>query len=73
MLISSPRIEKGISAMMLGWKGIMYAYFKYAYKRTGTLWEGRHKSCLVEVETYLLELYLYIELNPVYAGMDSDS
>jgi putative transposase len=40
--------------------------------RTGTLWEGRYKSCLVEVEIYLLELYRYIELNPVRAGIVGD-
>jgi len=28
--------------------GSRYAqYFNKTYKRTGTLWEGRHKSCLV--------------------------
>jgi putative transposase len=34
-------------------------------KRTGTLWEGRFKSCLVEDEAYLIHHYRYIELNPV--------
>jgi putative transposase len=37
--------------------------------RTGTLWEGRFKSSLVETETYLLRCHRYIELNPVRAGM----
>lgn len=44
-------------------------YFNYTYLRTGTLWEGRFKSCLVQSEHYLLSLYRYIELNPVRAGM----
>ena len=35
----------------------------------GTLWEGRFKSCLVQGENYLLQLYRYIELNPLRAGM----
>jgi putative transposase len=39
------------------------------YGRTGTLWEGRFKSCLVDSESYLLRCYRYIELNPVRAGM----
>jgi putative transposase len=47
-------------------------YFNAKYQRTGTLWEGRFKSCLVEEETYLLHLYRYIELNPVRAGMVDD-
>jgi putative transposase len=37
--------------------------------RTGTLWEGRFKSSLVDSETYLLLCHRYIELNPVEAGM----
>ncbi|MGJ8680571.1 transposase [Paraglaciecola sp.] len=42
------------------------------YHRSGTLWEGRYKSCLVKQENYLLKLYRYIELNPVRAGMVDD-
>ena len=34
--------------------------------------EGRFKSCLVQEERYLLEVYRYIELNPVRAGMVTD-
>ena len=47
-------------------------YFNREYRRSGTLWEGRFKSCLVEDEVYLLELYRYIEMNPVRAKMVSD-
>jgi putative transposase len=39
------------------------------YKRTGTLWEGRFKSCLVQSQSYVLACYRYIELNPVRAGL----
>ena len=41
--------------------------------RTGTLWEGRYKSCLVDSERYVLACYRYIELNPVRAGMVDDA
>jgi putative transposase len=37
--------------------------------RTGTLWEGRFKSCLAQDDAYVLTCYRYIELNPVRAGM----
>ena len=47
-------------------------YFNHQYQRSGTLWEGRYKSCLVQSEIYLLEVYRYIELNPVRAGMVED-
>ena len=44
-------------------------YVNRTYRRTGTLWENRFKSCLVQTERYVLECYRYIELNPVRAGM----
>jgi putative transposase len=50
--------------------GSRYAqYINKKYKRTGTLWEGRHRSSLVQEDKYLLTCYRYIELNPVRAGM----
>jgi len=42
------------------------------YGRSGTLWEGRFKSYLIQEEDYLLEVYRYIELNPVRAEMVND-
>lgn len=61
--------ETGISNVMKV-AGSRYAYYiNRTYGRTGTLWEGRHKSSAVDSETYLLKCYRYIELNPVAAGM----
>ena len=40
-------------------------YFNRRYKHSGTLWEGRFRSSLVQEETYLLQVYRYIELNPI--------
>jgi putative transposase len=44
-------------------------YVNFVYRRRGTLWEGRFKSCMVDAESYLLRCYRYIELNPVRASM----
>lgn len=44
-------------------------YVNRTYQRSGTLWEGRYRSCLVQEEGYLLSCQRYIELNPVRAGM----
>jgi putative transposase len=50
--------------------GRRYAqYFNRTYHRSGSLWEGRYKSSLVDTERYLLACYRYIELNPVRAGV----
>ena len=37
--------------------------------RTGTLWEGRYRSTLIQAERYLLACMVYIDLNPVRAGI----
>jgi len=47
-------------------------YFNYNYQRTGTLWEGRYKACLISSEQYLFTCMRYIELNPLRAGMVED-
>lgn len=44
-------------------------YFNKRYERSGTLWEGRYRSCIAESARYVLACYRYIELNPVRAGM----
>ena len=44
-------------------------YVNGQYRRTGTLWEGRFKSALINSERYLLTCSRYIELNPVRASM----
>ena len=65
----TPAADDSISNTMKA-IGSRYAqYINKKYKRTGTLWEGRHKSSLVQSEQYLLTCYRYIELNPVRAGM----
>ena len=53
-------------------KHVAQAFTRFVNKqhgRTGTLWEGRFKSSLVDSEQYLLRCYRYIEMNPVRAGM----
>lgn len=68
-LLCSAKDSVGISLMMQS-LGRQYArYFNRRYQRSGTLWEGRFKSCLVQEERYLLAVYRYIEMNPVRAGM----
>jgi len=71
-LLCTPRKPKAISRMMQSVGRRYVQYFNYTYKRTGTLWEGRYKACLIQKESYLLQVYRYIELNPVRASMVED-
>ncbi len=68
-LLVTPMAEYGVSQMMQA-LGRRYVYYiNKTYKRTGTLWEGRYKSSLIDSDIYLLTCMRYIELNPVRAGM----
>ena len=68
-LLVTPATEKSLPKTMQS-VGRRYAhYFNRAYHRSGSLWEGRYKSSLVDTDHYLLCCYRYIELNPVRAGM----
>lgn len=68
LLLSTDRTV-GAGALMKA-LGQRYAqYVNRTYRRSGTLWEGRFRSCLTQAESYLLACQRYIELNPVRAGM----
>jgi putative transposase len=43
--------------------------FNTRHGRSGTLWQGRFKSCLVDSDHYVLTVIRYIELNPIRAAM----
>ncbi len=67
----TPQTDTSISQAM-SVIGSRYAYyFNRTYKRSGTIWEGRHKSSLIQSERYFLACMRYIELNPVAANMVS--
>ena len=70
-LLATPMMENGISLMMQALGRRYVRYFNYTYQRTGTLWEGRFKSCVICAEEYFFICQRYIELNPVRANMVS--
>lgn len=71
-LLVTPETEAGIAKLMQAVGRRYVQYINRIYKRTGSLWEGRYKSSLIQAETYLLTCMRYIELNPVRAGMAQD-
>lgn len=68
-LLVSPATVGGVSRMMQQLGRSYVGYFNARHHRTGTLWEGRFKSSLVDGDRYLLTCYRYIEMNPVRAAM----
>ena len=68
LLLTPAKAESaGLLMKHLGQRYVQY--INRTYQRTGTLWEGRFRSCLTQTEDYVLACYRYIELNPVRAGM----
>ena len=70
-LLITPERKESASLMMKNLGQCYVQFINKAYSRSGTLWEGRFKSCLAEDDRYVLSCYRYIELNPVRAGMVS--
>ena len=68
-LLVTPSTLEGVPRMMRDLGQRYVRYFNFSYKRSGTLWEGRYKSSVIEAGKYLLTCLRYIELNPVRAGM----
>jgi len=67
-MLASPSDTHGLGRMMQ-WVGRFYVpYFNRKYDRTGTLWQGRFKTSVIESEQYFMLCSRYIELNPVRAG-----
>lgn len=68
-LLLSPDDGESASTLMqrLGQRYVQY--FNRRHARTGTLWEGRFRSCPVQDDRYFLVCHRYIELNPVRARM----
>jgi putative transposase len=63
-------LEAGAVGRMMQAIGRRYVrYVNDRLARSGTLWEGRYKACLVGDDRYALACYRYIELNPVRAAM----
>ncbi len=68
-LLATPSAIGQIATLMQSLGRRYVSYVNLRHHRTGTLWEGRYKACLVDSETYLLRCYRYIEMNPVRARM----
>lgn len=68
-LLVSSELAAATGEMMKALGQRYVQYVNRTYRRSGTLWEGRYRSCLTQAEAYLLACQRYIELNPVRAGM----
>ena len=68
-LLLTPQTPDGLPQMMQALGRRYVRYFNDSQQRSGTLWEGRYKSTLIQSERYLLACMAYIDLNPLRAGL----
>ncbi len=72
-LLATPKTDTGLPQMMQSVGRSYVRYFNDLQARSGTLWEGRYKSTLLQTDRYLLACMAYIDLNPVRAGMVTEA
>lgn len=68
-LLITPTDAAAIPKLIIALGRRYVQYINVSYRRTGTLWDSRYKSSLIQAEDYLLACQRYIELNPVRADM----
>jgi putative transposase len=68
-LLATPETDEGIPQLMQSVGRRYVRKFNVRHGRTGTLWEGRYRSTVIQPEPYLLPCMVYMDLNPVRAGI----
>jgi putative transposase len=71
-LLLTPQRDQALPRMMQALGRRYVRHFNLRHGRTGTLWEGRYRSSLIQTERHLLACMAYMDLNPVRAGLVAD-
>lgn len=72
-LLATPEAAESIPAMMQAVGRRYVRYFNDSQSRSGTLWEGRYRSAVIQADRHMLACMAYIDLNPVRAGMVAEA
>lgn len=72
-LLATPSGTDTLARLMQSLGRRYVRWFNARHRRTGTLWEGRYRSTVVETDRYLLACMRYVEMNPVRAGLVDDA
>jgi putative transposase len=71
-LLATPESAEGLPRMMQAVGRRYVSYFNRSHGRTGTLWEGRYRSTLIQASSHLFSCMAYLDLNPVRAGLTAN-
>lgn len=67
-LLATPANNQGLALLLQSLGRSYVRYYNRASGRSGTLWEGRYRSTILQAEKYLLPCMVYMDLNPVRNG-----
>ena len=70
-LLATPHSDVGLPQLMQSLGRSYVRYFNARHGRTGTLWEGRYRSTVVEPTAALLQCIIFVDSNPVRAGLEA--
>ena len=70
-LLATPATQTGLPSLMQAVGRRYVRHFNQSQGRSGTLWEGRYRSTLIQADRYLLACMVYMDLNPVRAGISA--
>lgn len=68
-LLATPAAPDSLARLMQALGRRYVRRFNARHRRSGTLWEGRYRSTVVQTDRYLLACMRYVEMNPVRAGL----
>jgi putative transposase len=68
-LLATPETEQALPQMMQAIGRRYVRYFNDSQGRSGTLWEGRYRSTVIQPDPWLLACMAYVDLNPVRHGL----
>ena len=63
-LLATPADEDGLAAMMQKVGRLYVPWFNNKHGRSGTLFQGRFRTSMIDADAYFLACVRYIELNP---------
>jgi putative transposase len=72
-LLATPATADGLPKFMQAVGRSYVRAFNDRHGRSGTLWEGRYRATVLQAERYLLTCMVYLDLNPVRAGLVAEA
>jgi putative transposase len=71
-LLVTPSDDSGLGKMMQAVGRLYVPYFNARHRRSGSLWEGRYRTTVIDADTHFAHCARLIEQLPLQAGLCAD-